>query len=64
MVNQLSETSNKVIKSKKESKINRDEDKTIEISNESNSKISGISKMKGRKKTNKKNDKFTKKRHR
>ena len=57
MVNQLSETSNKVIKSKKESKINRDEDKTIEISNESNSKISGISKMKGRKKTNKKNKK-------
>ena len=52
MVNQLSETSNKIINDKKEEKINRDEDKSIEISNESNSKISGISKIKAKKQIN------------
>ena len=45
MVNQLSETSNKIIKNKKGEKISRDEDKTIAISNESNSKISGLKKI-------------------
>ena len=46
MVNQLSETNNKKSKNKKTKSVKRDEDKSIEITNESNSKISGLSKMK------------------
>ena len=47
MVNQISETSNKVIKSKiKDNAIERNEDKSVELSNESNSKISGLNKIK------------------
>ena len=63
MVNQLSETSNKIIKNKKGEKISRDEDKTIAISNESNSKISGlkkITKKKEKMKGNKENIKESK----
>ena len=59
MVNQISETSNKVIKSKiKDNAIERNEDKSVELSNESNSKISGLNKIKT--KSNKSDKKNTK----
>ena len=53
MVNQISETSNQIIKSKKGENISRDEDKSVQISNESNSKFSGLRKITSKKETKK-----------
>ena len=61
MVNQLSEASNKVIKNKnKENDVERNEDKSVILSNESNSKISGLNKIKPKimKKETKENNKI------